>query len=221
MDVDGVEFPQGSEHGMPTLSLGEERTLVRESTSAFAGGFCGFLSALSTFLDWVTSLFRRVIALYENLPEEGGKKNTTGGKQEENVLKSVKSMMDIVCLHLSDSLFDLVLKLTYDYATTNAKSNAVKAFGQLVACLARANPEKTISKFLPFCIGQIEEELKHGASSIRTTGSHAAVPSDTTLHWSTVSDCVLWPHAKHFDRYGDSERLFWARKFRSKSSQSP
>ncbi len=29
-------------------------------------------SATDQTLDWVTSLFRRVIALYENLPEEGG-----------------------------------------------------------------------------------------------------------------------------------------------------
>jgi len=132
----------------------------------------------------VTSLFRRVLALYENLPEEGGKKGTTGGKQEENVLKSIKNMVDVICLHLSDELFDLVLKLVYDYATVNAKSNAVRAFGQLVACLARVKPEQTIAKFLPFCVMQIQEELKHGASSIRTTSSHAAVPSDTTLHWS-------------------------------------
>ena len=134
--------------------------------------------------DWVTSLFRRVFALYENLPEEGGKRNTTGGKMEEAVLKSIKNMLDVVCLHLSDQLFDLVLNLVYDYATTNAKSNAVRAFGQLVACLARVKPEKTIAKFLPFCMNQIQEELKHGASSIRTTSTHAAVPSDTTLHWS-------------------------------------
>jgi len=132
----------------------------------------------------VVSLFRRVFALYENLPEEGGRKNTTGGKQEESVLKSIKSMLDVICLHLSDQLFDLVLNLVYDYATTNAKSNAVRAFGQLVACLARTRPEKTVTKFLTHCIAQIEDELKHGASSIRTTSTHAAVPSDTTLHWS-------------------------------------
>lgn len=132
----------------------------------------------------MTSLFRRVLALYENLPEEGGKNNKTGGKQEESVLKSIKHMLDVVCLHLSDALFDLVLKLVYDYATTNAKSNAVKAFGQLVACLARVRPQQTIERFLPFCLGQIKEELKHGASSIRTTSTHDAVPSDTTLHWS-------------------------------------
>lgn len=108
----------------------------------------------------------------------------TGGKQEESVLKSIKGMMDVVCLHLSDQLFDLVLALVYNYATTNAKSNAVRAFGQLVACLARVRPEQTIARFFPFCKAQIEEELKHGASSVRTTSSHAAVPSDTTLHWS-------------------------------------
>lgn len=174
MDIDNPEdnrLPDGTEQGPGVrLSREEERTLARESTAGFA--------------DWVTSLFRRVFALYENLPEEGGKKNTTGGKMEEAVLKSLKGTMDILCLQLSDPLFDLVLKLVYDYGTTNARSNAVRAFGQLVACLARVQPEKVIAKFLPYCINQIQEELKHGASSIRTTSTHAAVPSDTTLHWS-------------------------------------
>ncbi|KAI0757312.1 ARM repeat-containing protein [Daedaleopsis nitida] len=170
MDVDGV-LPAGVDSpGMPTLSREEERALARESTAGFA--------------DWVTSLFRRVLALFENLPEEGGKKGTTGGKMEEAVLKAIKGSLDTVCLHLSDSLFDLVLKLVFDYASTNAKSNAVRAFGQLVSCLARVRPEKTVDKFLPYCIAQIQEELKHGASSIRTTSTHEAVPSDTTLHWN-------------------------------------
>lgn len=145
---------------------------------------------LSGAVDWVTSLFRRVLSLYENLPEEGGKRNTTGGKQEESVIKSIKSMLDLVCLHLSDPLFDLVLKLVYDYVTANAKSNAVKAIGQMISSLALAHPSKTIDKFFPFCVSQIKEELKHGASSLRTTSSHVAIPSDTTLHWSATS--LLW-----------------------------
>ncbi|KAG5648210.1 hypothetical protein DXG03_006165 [Asterophora parasitica] len=164
------EYGQETDTAIPTLSKEEERALVRESTATFA--------------DWVTSLVRRILALYENLPEEGGRRNTTGGKQEEGVLKSIKSMMDVVCLHLSDELFDLVLNLLHDYATTNAKSNAVAAFGQLIACMARVKPDLTMARFLPYCISQIEEEIKHGASSIRTTSSHAAIPSDTTLHWS-------------------------------------
>ncbi|TFK76811.1 hypothetical protein BDN72DRAFT_829977 [Pluteus cervinus] len=170
-DDGGDRIPDGTELGSGvTLSLEEERVLVRDSTASFA--------------DWVTSLFRRVFALYENLPEEGGKKNTTGGKQEESVLKSIKSMLDVVCLHLSDSLFDLVLNQVHNYATTNAKSNAVRAFGQLIACLARVKPDLVIRKFLPYCKRVIEEELRHGASSVRTTSQHAAVPSDTTLHWN-------------------------------------
>lgn len=172
MDVDEVTYlPDGTELGAsPTLSKAEERILVRESTGGFA--------------DWVTSLFRRVLSLYENLPEEGGKRNTTGGKQEESVIKSIKSMLDLICLHLSDPLFDLVLKLVYDYVTTNSKSNAVKAIGQLISSLTLAHPVKTIDKFLPFCLSQIKEELKHGASNVRTTSSNVAIPSDTTLHWN-------------------------------------
>ncbi|KAH9947705.1 ARM repeat-containing protein [Amylocystis lapponica] len=174
MEVDDTgesRLPDGVEAGsMPVLSRSEERALARDSTAGFA--------------DWVTLLFRRVFALFENLPEEGGKKNTTGGKVEESVLKAIKSMLDVVCQHLSDTLFDLVLKLVFDYGTTNAKSNAVRAFGQLVSCLAHVKPEKTIDRFLPFCMAQIQEELKHGASNIRTTSTHAAAPSDTTLHWN-------------------------------------
>jgi len=196
MDVDEeMRLPDGTEPGAPpTLSKAEERTLVRESTAGFAGAFYPpinvLMGLLSGAVDWVTSLFRRVLSLYENLPEEGGKKNTTGGKQEESVIKSIKSMLDLVCLHLSDPLFDLVLKLVYDYVTANAKSNAVKAIGQMISSLALAHPSKTIDKFLPFCVSQIKDELKHGASSLRTTSSHVAIPSDTTLHWSAAS--LLW-----------------------------
>lgn len=134
----------------------------------------------------MTALFRRVLAVYENLPEEGGRRATTGGKVEEGVLGAIKGMMDIVCLHLSDAMFDLVLKLVYDYATSNAKANAVRAFGQLISCLSRAQPKKTVARFLPFCMDQIKDELRHGASSVRTTSVHMPTPSDTTLHWSKL-----------------------------------
>lgn len=165
-----IHLPLGTESEMPVLSRADERALARDSTAAFA--------------DWVLALFQRVISLYENLPEEGGRRNTTGGKQEESVLKSVKAMMDVICLHLSDQLFELVLNMVFNYASTNAKSNAVRAIAQLVACLARVRPEQTLAKFLPFCMMQIEEELKHGASSVRTTAPGTAIPSDTTFHWN-------------------------------------
>jgi len=195
MDVGGDAQTLDGSREQYVLSKAEERALARDSTASFAGSYSGLcifvfniLTTYTCFLtDWVTSLFRRILALYENLPEEGGKKNTTGGKQEEGVLNAIKGMLDVVCMHLSDQLFDLVLNLVFDYAMTNAKSNAVRPFGQLVSCLARVQPDRTIAKFLPFCIGQIQDELWHGASSVPTTSSHAAMPSDTTLHWSTLS----------------------------------
>jgi proteasome activator subunit 4 len=60
----------------------------------------------------------------------------------------------------------------------------------MISSLALAHPAKTIDKFLPFCLSQIRDELKHGASSIRTTSSHVAIPSDTTLHWSAASSLL-------------------------------
>ncbi|KAI0728586.1 ARM repeat-containing protein [Fomitopsis betulina] len=174
IDVDHTVVEHLPDHaveaGASVMSKEEERAAARESTTAFA--------------DWVTALFRRVLAVYENLPEEGGRRATTGGKVEEGVLGAIKGMMDIVCLHLSDAMFDLVLKLVYDYATSNAKANAVRAFGQLISCLSRAQPKKTVARFLPFCMDQIKDELRHGASSVRTTSVHMPTPSDTTLHWN-------------------------------------
>ncbi|KAG9009627.1 hypothetical protein FRB90_008255, partial [Tulasnella sp. 427] len=170
----------------------EEDSLVKQSTAGFA--------------DWVVSFFRRVFALYENLPEEGGKSGKTGGKSEgsyfpelaerfpqltsrlpilETVLKSLNAALDVVCANLSDSLFTLVLNLVFEYCTTNARSNSVRSIGNLVNSMARTRPKETISKFLPFTKRQIEIELAAGASSVRTTSNTAAaLPSDTTFHWN-------------------------------------
>jgi len=106
--------------------------------------------------------------------------------------------MDVVFHNLSDQLFDLILGIVYDYAVTTTRANAVRAFGSLISSLTRANPKKVIEKFLPQCAEQIRIELEHGASSIRTTSTGLAIPSDTSLHWrmslitpSTSPLCVL------------------------------
>src|ERR1700754_3736255 len=99
------------------------------------------------------------------------------------MLASIKSALDMVCQHLSDEVFDVVLRQTYDYASTTARANAIRAFGQLVASLARVQPEKTLDLFLPLCSKRIEEELAHGASGVRTTSSHSPNPTDTVFHW--------------------------------------
>lgn len=118
----------------------------------------------------------------------------------------------MVALHLSDQLFDLVLNLTFDYAATNAKSNAVRAFGQLIACLARAQPQKTLDKFLPTCISRVQDELKYGASSVRTTSTHDPIPSDTTLHWSKWFIFCLTSNQLPLARYVDTAWMSWPRR---------
>ena len=100
------------------------------------------------------------------------------------VIDAVSGACSQICVHLSDSLYDMVLKMIFDYASNNVRSNAVRAIHQLVECVANANPEKTLAKFFGFCEKNIRTELENGASSLRTTTSSASLPSDATLHWS-------------------------------------
>lgn len=45
--------------------------------------------ATSTFRDWVPEFLGRVLLLFSNLPEEGGKSGKAGGKTEQLTLSSV------------------------------------------------------------------------------------------------------------------------------------
>lgn len=108
----------------------------------------------------------------------------------ETLLKSIKSTMDVVFQNLSDHLFDLILGIVCDYATTTSRANAVRAFGSLISSLTKANAKKVIAKLLPRCAEQIRIELEHGASSIRTTSTGLAIPSDTSLHWRMSPDLI-------------------------------
>lgn len=126
--------PDPEDRDQPRLSDENEDSQVRDSTSGFA--------------NWVTSFIRRVILLLENLPEEDPAANPGaggGGYTETSVVDSVMETCSQICVHLSEPLFDLVLELVYDFATTTVRSNAVRAVHQLVACVANANPQKTVS----------------------------------------------------------------------------
>jgi len=119
----------------------------------------------------------------ENLPEEGPD-GSAGGTTEVQVVDAVAGACNQICVHLSDSLFDLVLNMVFDYASTTVRSNAVRAIHQLVECVANANAEKTLRKFIPFCVKNIQWELDNGASGVRTTSTSRPAASDATLHWS-------------------------------------
>jgi proteasome activator subunit 4 len=100
------------------------------------------------------------------------------------VVDAVTGACSQICVHLSEPLFDMVLNMVYDYASTNVRTNAVRAIHQLVECVANANPVKTLAKFFPLCVANIRTELENGASSLRTTSTSQPLPSDATLHWN-------------------------------------
>ncbi|KAG1755021.1 uncharacterized protein EDB91DRAFT_1096855 [Suillus paluster] len=171
-EASGVEItPDDSPEDAMELKLPNEveDALLKDSTASFAS--------------WVASFIRRVIQLLENLPEEGVN-GSAGGTTEVQVVDAVTGACSQICVHLSNSLFDLVLNMIFDYASTNVRSNAVRAIHQLVECVANAHPAKTLAKFLPFCAANIRTEIEHGASSVRTTSSSLPLPSDATLHWN-------------------------------------
>ena len=103
------------------------------------------------------------------------------------LVDAVSGAFSQICVHLSQPLYDMVLNQVYDYATQNVRSNAVRAIHQLVECVANANPQETLDRFLPICDKRIRTELEHGASSLRiTSGGSTPLPSDATLHWSKL-----------------------------------
>ncbi|KAH9487110.1 Proteasome activator complex subunit 4 [Psilocybe cubensis] len=161
------ELDSSTEAG-PKLTNAEEDALLKDSTGGFP--------------DWVANFIRRVIQLLENLPEEGPNGNA-GGATEVQIIDAVTGACSQICIHLSEPLYDLVLNMVFDYASTNVRTNAVRAIHQLVECVANADPVKTLAKFFPLCAMNIRTELENGASSLRTTSSSTPLPSDATLHW--------------------------------------
>lgn len=177
--------PIGDEQALPAA---EEDNLLRNSTAGLA--------------NWVTGFVRRVIMLLENLPDDSAPGSSNGGGTESTVIGAAMEACSQICSHLSEPLFDLVLDIVWDFATTTVRANAVRAVHQLVECIARANSPRTaslmnwastralsslllqLSRFLPYAVQQIQSELDHGASSVRTTTYSHIEPSDATLHWS-------------------------------------
>lgn len=158
----------------------EEDEAVRLSTAGFE--------------DWTVSFFRRVLALFGALPEEG-KGGRTGGKMEEQVTNTLLAACDAVCGSLSDHLFDINFKIVSEFCTSTVSASVVRVIGSLISCFARHNPTKVLAKLVKPCSDAIRTELKGGASSTRTTSTSIPFASDTALHWhlSVLIGSVSYP----------------------------
>ncbi|WVR08974.1 hypothetical protein IAU60_006033 [Kwoniella sp. DSM 27419] len=157
------------QHEMEDLTAEEVNARVRFATTAFR--------------DWVPEFLGRVLLLFSNLPEEGGKSGRAGGKTEQLTLQSVLHTCGGVFASLDDKLFDAALDQVIEYASTTCRANAVDAVGELVRNLASANASKVFEKLFPICSQRIMSELNSGASSSPTTTTSIPVPSDAALHW--------------------------------------
>nr|ODN78210.1 proteasome activator subunit 4 [Cryptococcus depauperatus CBS 7841] len=149
--------------------------------------------ATSAFRDWVPEFLGRILLLFGNLPEEGGKSGRTGGKTEQVTLQSVLHTCGGVFAALDDKLYDIALEQVIEYATTTTRANAVDAVGELVRNLAASNAPKVFRKVFPICKQKILSELKSGASGTRTTITSVPVPGDAGLHWwqSILVGCLI------------------------------
>ncbi|KAG2196811.1 hypothetical protein INT47_002738 [Mucor saturninus] len=133
------------------------------------------------FEEWLAKFMRRVFTIFENLPQENRKKQ---GNMEVGLTQMLLHTCDIIFNQLSDSLYDLALKLVKEFVGDRVLPNAVRAVGQLCDALTSIHPKKAAKAFIPLCITNIQMELEHGAAS---TVSHSAasnlIPSDATFHW--------------------------------------
>ena len=106
----------------------------------------------------------------------------------DDLVAAVCSVLYNIVLHASEPLYDMVLKLVFDYVSSTIAPGALFAVSELVGCVSGGNIEKALAKFFPFAANNVVLELKRGASSVRTTSLDSTpVLSDATLHWSEYS----------------------------------
>ncbi|WFD34224.1 Proteasome activator BLM10 [Malassezia cuniculi] len=154
--------------GTTTSTLQEEDYAVRISTSEFEA--------------WVSAFMRQVLHLVDTLPEEG-KGGKIGEKHEEMILHTLLAACDVFCNALSPGMFDQALNILVEYVATTVSAAAVKVIGSLVACFARVDASKVLGRILRVCTSNIRTEIKHGASSVRTTSTSIPRPQDAALHY--------------------------------------
>ncbi len=136
----------------------------------------------SAFEDWAVTFFRRVLQLFDSLPEEG-KGGKIGGKSEQQVVTSVLGASDMICANMSPQLFDTCFDVVAEHCASSVSANSVTVVGALVGSFARADSGKVLKRLLRRSMEAIRVELDSGASSVMTTKTTEASSSDTTLHW--------------------------------------
>ena len=180
----GVVLEDGSEGAADAPEANEQVAVDEHTSERRADADYAVQLASADMEPWATAFLERVLHLFDMLPDEG-KNGRAGDKHEEVVLNTLLAACDVFCTALGGRLYERCLDVVATYAAHTVSAPAVKAIGALVACFARADPERALARFVPLCSERIAAELAHGASSVRTTSTSVPRLQDAALHWYT------------------------------------
>ncbi|KAL3423795.1 GPI mannosyltransferase [Phlyctema vagabunda] len=169
------------------LSDEDEANIVRSSTAGLG--------------DFVLTLLGKIFTLLENLPELS---RVRTGSPEENVINTLPAALAPLFASLSPELFDSALEKIATFVSGHVIHQSRDAMAFILNALCKADPEKTLKKFVPILVVGIRNEIDYNdAASDRSSGVDV-LPRDRALVWhiSMLSMIVvhvgsgLVPHKK-------------------------
>ncbi|KAG0235309.1 hypothetical protein BGW42_005476 [Actinomortierella wolfii] len=130
------------------------------------------------FEDWLAKLLRRLIVLFENLPDDN--MGSGRGAMEKSMQTTVTYSFDILFSNLSPRLRDHVTKTIVDFIAETPLTSASKATSMFISTWASSNRNTSMKKLWPICEREIRSEIEHGASSIPSV-TYSDIQRDKTL----------------------------------------
>jgi proteasome activator subunit 4 len=148
------------------LSDEDEANILRSSTAGFG--------------EFVMALLGKIFTLLENLPDAARVRN---GSPEENVINTLPAALTPLFASLSPDVFDIALEKLAAFVGGHVVHQARDAMAFMTSALCKANPAKTLRKFVPLLIVGIRSEIdQNGAASDRSSGTDV-LPRDRALVW--------------------------------------
>ncbi|RDW94427.1 hypothetical protein BP5796_00190 [Coleophoma crateriformis] len=149
------------------LSDEDEANIVRSSTAGLG--------------DFVMTLLGKIFTLLENLPELS---RVRTGSPEENVINTLPAALTPLFASLSPELFDSALEKIATFVSSHVIHQSRDAMAFILNALCKADPEKTLKKFIPILVVGIRNEIDYNdAASDRSSGSEP-LPRDRALVWN-------------------------------------
>ncbi|KAH8600281.1 putative proteasome activator complex subunit 4 [Bisporella sp. PMI_857] len=162
------------EESGPNVSINYETELDDELEANIARSSTAF------FGDFVLSLLGKIFTLLENIPELS---RVRSGSPEENVINTLPAALMPLFVSLSPEIFDKAMEKIAAFVSGHVIHQARDAMAFICNALCKANPEKTLKRFVPMLIVGIRNEIDdNNAASDRSSGADV-LPRDRALVW--------------------------------------